>query len=219
MTQGNGWSMILLLRIHYKWSQVYKSTIYLEMYFYCKIKYTFPTLPTVQGSFFPPSLLEIQFGHCLQESLLPFLCSQLQNFLWVTGVQLRLSDRFYLRETWRLKDYKLEITLWLKIGSFHLCFRFLGFSNLIKVLINKPNIHCCTSATYRNLSFFCLAPFMVNIWYNTVKEEQVNTVGNKSMRYSIKDSWRLKKWNIPVILKKVTARIRVRYSRMVTSQM
>jgi len=42
-------------------------------------------------------LLEVEFGHRLQEPLLPLLCSQLQNLLRVTGVQLRLSDRLHLQ--------------------------------------------------------------------------------------------------------------------------
>lgn len=40
--------------------------------------------------------LEIQFSHCLKEGLFPPLCSQLQHFLRVTGIQFWLPNGFYL---------------------------------------------------------------------------------------------------------------------------
>lgn len=58
-------------------------------------------------------VLKVQFGHRLQELLLSFLRSQLQHFLWVAGVELRLSDRFYLNglETSELKRGS-KFSLW-----------------------------------------------------------------------------------------------------------
>lgn len=94
--------------------------IYLEVYFLPQNKNVHsqppPCLTVVHMS-----LLEIQFGHRLQEPLLSFLCSQLQHFLWVAGVQLGLSDRFYLKKSEELEtDVALKQTpqvrvrIWLK---------------------------------------------------------------------------------------------------------
>lgn len=60
-----------------------------------KKKINYPTPPKV--SHVRSVALEIQLGHRLQEFLLSFLCSQLQHFLWVACVQLRLADGFHLR--------------------------------------------------------------------------------------------------------------------------
>lgn len=75
--------------------------IYLKKKFYNKINILTATTSAVFLWLFvlSPHLLEIKFGHRLQKSLLPFLCSQLQNFLRVTGVQLCLTNCLHLQET------------------------------------------------------------------------------------------------------------------------
>lgn len=78
-----------------------RNYIYLEVYFLRQNKISSPTPPSKKSD---KCLLEVQFGHGLQESLLPFLCSQLQHFLRVAGVQLCLSDRFYLKKSKELEN-------------------------------------------------------------------------------------------------------------------
>lgn len=43
-----------------------------------------------------PQGSEVELGHGLQEPLLPLVSGELQNFLWVAAVQLRLADGFHL---------------------------------------------------------------------------------------------------------------------------
>ena len=102
-----------------KITNVQMSCIYLEVYFLPQNKkYTPPPPPHPECPAVVCSrLLEIQFCHRLQESLLPLLSRQLQHFLWVTGVQLRLSDRLYLRrERERLRKPWVHHTLTHRVG-------------------------------------------------------------------------------------------------------